>query len=323
MKAKFTSSVLINIVIAICITLFISFIVFMIQGRPAKITITNVRANETSSRQINALPPIDPIIPDTIPHRRYVQLADSIKFARTIKDGISTGFSMQGIIGFQKISRCENCNFHDFDQSYDKNRDYLISFGDWKLDTRQDEIHRTVIYYVKNHRSYLRKTFCKIKSRSKWGSNFDCIEKDIAVPFRIDNYNKNIMVPVSATTFKIARGIGISLTVLFFIYFVYFIIGGFIKFLAEIAQGTPFSERNVNRLKFITLNLLFIPLGAFLINALVIPLVFHNYFTPDIVLDNESWKSLFKPAILCLIFAALYRAFRKGKQLKEENDLTV
>ena len=111
--------------------------------------------------------------------------------------------------------------------------------------------------------------------------------------------------------------------ILFYVYFIYFVIGGFIKVLAEIAQGTPFSERNIKRLRLIALNLLFIPLGVFLINLLLVPLIFHSYFTSDIRLDAESWKSLGKPAILCLIFAALYRAFKKGKALKEENDLTV
>jgi hypothetical protein len=319
MKTKFTTSRIINLAIGAAIALSIGFVVFIFLST----TVGPFNDGSTSSATIDELPPIDPVIPDTIPHRRYKQLTDSIRFIRNRKNGMLQGFSLGGVIGFQTMERCEDCNFRAWDKGHIKDIDYLISFGDWKLDTTGGEFFIPLIYFVKEGKSYLRKTICKKKSQSKWGSNFTCIEKDFAIPFRIDTQRKNIMVPVSETTFKIARIIVIGTTILVFIYFVYFVIGGFIKVLAEIAQGTPFSERNVKRLRFIALNLLFIPLGVFLISVLLVPLVFHSYFTSDIRLDAESWKSLGKPAILCLIFAALYRAFKKGKQLKEENDLTV
>ncbi|MHA4896859.1 DUF2975 domain-containing protein [Pedobacter sp. PWIIR3] len=329
MKANLTTSRIINIVIGTGILLFIGFIVMIfwsssVTNSDTTTTIDTVYASKPPSYEEKELPPIDPEIPATMPHDKYMHLKDSIKLSRLLKNGNLGSSVGMGFVNFYTMVRCERCNFFTMDVRDAKNKEYLLGFSSWKLDTAIGKLPGRVTYYVKDGQSYLRKQICKPdRINSNGEGSFTCHDVDQAVPFRIGVNNRGLMVPVGETTFMITRGIGIGLGVSFFIYFVYFVIGSFIKFLAEIAQGTPFSERNVMRLRFITLNLLIIPLGLFLIDLLVLPLIFHSYFTSDIKLDAESWKSLGKPAILCLIFATLYRAFKKGKALKEENDLTV
>ena len=325
MKANLTTSRIINIVITVVILLFISFFALLFWTKRGFVSDTD---SSRASYKLNSLPPLDPVISYSLPHNKYLQLTDSIKFSREFKNGRNAGgLSVLGPLGFTTLQRCDTCGFTSFWSGKGVKKEYFIRFGDWKLDTARGEDYSPIIYFVKNGQSYLRKRFCKknkyVKSRKSMFTAFTCEEKDVSVPFRVDSQSKSIMIQINKSTFDISMPILVGSYVLFFIYFVYFVIGSFIKFLAEIAQGTPFSERNVKRLKFITLNLLIIPLGLFLINVLIMPLLFHSYFTSDIHLDSESWKSLVKPAILCLIFAALYRAFKKGKALKEENDLTV
>ncbi|MCD0488365.1 DUF2975 domain-containing protein [Pedobacter sp. MC2016-14] len=317
MKLKLTTSAIINLIIGTGIALSILFIVSILWFSSTTMTDWD---STGSSAEMKTLSPIDPVIPDTIPHRQYVKLKDSIKHARQFKNGVSASSTRSELIGFQSIQRCDGCNPWD-NKERKRKKDYLLSLSGWKLDTARGEFYTPVTYFVKNDQPYIRKTFCKPRKLSK--TSFICYEKDIAVPFRVDSENKDIMIPISENFYEIAMPSFMGLSILFFIYFIYFVIGAFVQFLAEIAKGTPFSERNVKRLRFILLNLFFIPLGIFLINLLIIPLIFQSYFTPEVMLDNESWKSLGKPAILCLIFAALYIAFKKGKQLKEESDLTV
>lgn len=102
----------------------------------------------------------------------------------------------------------------------------------------------------------------------------------------------------------------------------YFLFGGFIQFLIEIARGTPFSDSNVKRLRRMAAIFFAIPVFLFLLN-LFLYLIFHRYFTSDVKMSSEIWSSLWKPAALGVIFTALYIAFRQGKKLKEEQDLTV
>lgn len=316
MKIKVKSSHVNIFIISTCIGLFLLFSTYLLKVDK------DTPSDEATFYVENELPPIDPLVSDSLPHNRYVKLKDSIKNARRMKNG-DVGNSFTSIlIGIKTVVRCDSCDFFAFGD-WPEYQEHLISLNGWKLDTTKAQGIYPVVYYVKNGKSYLRKTTCR-KTETK-GSNtiYTCNEKEFAVPFRIDTERKDLLIPISESTSKIIKPLFFGAGILFLLYIIYFLIGGFIKILIEIAQGTPFSDKNVRRLRFITLNLFFIPVGLFLINLIVVPLIFNSYFTSDIRLNDESWKSLGKPAILYLICLCLYMAFKKGKQLKEENDLTV
>ncbi len=320
MKPKITFPHLVNLLIGAFIALSIGFAVLLVQVHTIPF---GMHSGSVSTYTKKELPPIDPEVSWTLPHYRYRALTDSIKFVRLRKDGmLSTNFNVF-FVGVQLNSRCTVCYLYPWNRKEENKTDYLIRLSGWKLDTGSYD--QPVKYFVKGDQSYLRKKVCKeLKpSPNKNIQSFACSETDVAVPFRVDSKTKDVMVPVSKLTFQIVKPALIVIGVLFFIYFIYFVLGSFIKLLIEIAQGDPFSERNIKRLRFIILNLFYIPFGLFVLNLMIMPLFFNAYFTTDVKLNNESWKSLGMPAILYLIFMALYTAFKKGKQLKEENDLTV
>lgn len=260
------------------------------------------------------LPPIDPLISDKIPHYKYAAKMDSIKNIRQMRNGVD-GAGM-GIlnIGIDAMSRCDTCG--DFSSFYKGHvqKEYMISLKNWKLDTGSS--FNPVRYFVKDGQSYLRKIVKKEKKGNK------VYEKDIPVPFRIDAHDKNILIPISQTTYKVLNVMFTGLAILLGIYFILFIFRKFVEFLIEISKGDPFSDKNIKLLRFLMLNAFFVPFGIFALDF-IYALIFNKCFTGDFKLDNESWDNLVKPCFLYLTCSALYNAFKKGKALKEESDLTV
>lgn len=325
MKLNFLNARTINITISVLIILFIilialSVLPFMIKTGSSADSFNVNGAKSIMYSTDSQLEPIDPVISDSISHRKYKHLTDSIKESRNMKNGMLSGGSASTLfIGATRLERCEHCSMWDDDQL--KVEEYFISLHWWTLDTANKSM--PVRYYVKDGKQYLRKTICKPgRPLNGYNEQYNCKEVDIVVPFRYDAWTKSMLIPVSEQAVNVLNVILITLSILLILYTIYYIIGGFFKFLLEIAAGTPFSDRNVSRLKRITLSLLLIPLIVFLLNLLM-RLVFYKYFTEDIKLSQTAWSVLWKPLILSVIFAALYFAFKQGKKLKEEQDLTI
>lgn len=325
MKFNFLNARTINITISVLIVLFIIFIAlsilpFMVKKGSSGNSFGLNESKTTVYSMDNELEPIDPVVPDSISHREYIRLTDSIKQNRLMKSGtLSGGSSSVYFIGTITLDRCESCSIWDDDKL--KIKEHFISLSWWTLDTVGES--RPVQYYVKDGKAYLRKEICKqIHSADKNNEVYNCKQMDTAVPFRYDTQTKSMLIPVDKQTVNLLNTVLIFLGVLLVLYILYYLVGGFIKFLLEIAAGTPFSDRNIGRLKRIMLSLLLVPLVAFALN-LFIRLVFYKYFTADIKLSEVAWSGLWKPVVLSAIFAALYLAFKQGKKLKEEQDLTI
>ncbi|WP_316815957.1 DUF2975 domain-containing protein [Pedobacter nyackensis] len=321
-----TVNMTVNIFVILLALLFVFFIVsiffpFTIKSGPSTFNIDLNGSFTSATYSIdNSLEPIDDLISDTLPHKKYRKLTDSVRQRRNMKNGMLTGSSAQAMfIGGLTLERCENCSMSDDDRL--KTKEHFIKLNWWTLDTvgRPEPIK----YYVKDGKPYLRKTICELKQASRENHKvYNCKEVDVAIPFRYDVRTKSLLIPASNHIVNVLNIVCLVFMVLLFLFFLYFIVGGFIKFLLEIARGTPFSEGNVLRLKIIALSFLWIPLGVFLLNLLM-RLIFYKYFTDDIKLSADAWAVFWKPAVLSVIFAALYFAFKKGKELKDEQDLTV
>ncbi|TKC61488.1 DUF2975 domain-containing protein [Pedobacter hiemivivus] len=320
MKLNFLNSRTINIVVSVLVVSFGVLLLLSILPFMIKTGGSSSDSSATMYEMEKTLVPIDALVPDSISHRRFLRLTDSVKQRRYMKNGTLAGGSFSFMfIGATALQRCEDCSIWDNDKS--KVKEHFISLHWWTLDTVG--VLDPVRYYVKEGKPYVRKVICKPIGLAN-GNNFryKCDEVDIAVPFRYDTWTKSMLLPVSNTTFSILNIILACFAILFILYFLYYIVGGFIKVLLEIATGTPFSDRNVRRLKMIAMSFLLIPLILFLLN-LLIRVVFYKYFTADLKLSTDAWGVFWKPAVLSVIFAALYFAFKQGKKLKDEQDLTV
>lgn len=305
----------INYMVGLLLALFVAFIWMMMQ------TSANPDS-ETSSYHFKTLSPIDPQVSDSLPHYEYKRLKKEIEYARGMKNGRAENGISYGFTGFTVQKRCETCanSYRSFNVGAIK--EYLIRLNWWQLDTGSYE--EPVVYYVKNGQSILRKTTCKPAKEKVFKNTleYSCMETDILVPFRYDQTTHGIMVPVSRTAMEVFE--------IFFKLFSwgtalvcwYMVLTAFAKILMDIRDGDPFSVGNVKRFKWLAIFCFAAPTVLFLLNLLMW-LIFHRYFTADIKLSSEAWLIFWKPLVLGLIFAALYSAFKRGKQLKEEQDLTI
>ncbi|WP_316793764.1 DUF2975 domain-containing protein [Pedobacter frigoris] len=321
MKIIIPSQKTISIIIAVLAIPFIGFAILTFQlstSSTISTSTTSVISTDVSEYQIDKLPPIDPEIPGTLPHYQYKKKTDSIRFKRSLLNG--TGGNGVTYLGIGAV-RTSSDDFIFERNEIPIKKINLIILQWWTLDTGKRE--NPIKYYVKDDQAYLRKTKCQsVKSTRANQTVYKCKETDVPIPFRYNPDNKSIMIPVNKRTvdiifamFPISLAItGIGVT--------YYLFGGFIQFLLEIARGNPFSETNVKRLKRMAIILFAIPVFLLLLN-LVLYLIFQRYFTTDIKMSADIWAFLWKPAILGLIFTALYFAFRQGKRLKDEQDLTV
>lgn len=268
------------------------------------------------------LQPIDPVASDSLRYYQYLKVTDSIRQTRKMKNGMQTSWSVDPwFTGFLIQKRCDTCRTFTNFFNGKTDMDYLIRLKWWQLDS--GTVRNPTIYYVKNGQSYLRKGICKLKKvhKDKF-SEFTCREVDVPVPFRYDKEEHHMLVPVTETTLKIVRPLFAVLGLVLFLFYFSFMLVSFFKMILDIYRGSPFSEMNLIRLRNLMLGCFLPPVVGFLLN-LLLRLIFYRYFTPDIRLSPESWKNFTDLFVLGIIFAALYVAFKKGKQLKEEHDLTI
>ncbi len=334
MKSKFTSNFLINILIGGIVIFFILTAVFTLAPR----WFVSSKANETVNAETDSvssimktvgihheLKPIDQLISDSIPYFKYQRLEDSIHTLRKLRNGdamaLSSSATLNPIATFTG-SYCTTCRIR-----YDPNstphfftlnkpvQNYILLL-DWKIKQSPNKWYGdSSQYYVDDKgQSYLRKRMTNKKHSS--------YPVDIPVPFRYNAKYNCLMIPVQASTKQTVQIILITTALLFFLYALFFIIGGFIKFLLDISRGETFTLMNVRRLKIIAFSLIVYPILIFLVD-LSLPLIFHSYFTGDVTLSISNWPELCIILFMGLVFLLLYKAFRTGKQIKEEQDLTV
>lgn len=261
---------------------------------------------------LETLPPIDQKVPDTLPHSIHKQMQDSIANVRRLKNGMPGPAIRAMMFGVRQNMRCDTCtSFFNQDGGIPE---YLIDLYGWTIDIASYQGSITA-YYVEDGKSYIRKLL------PENGGNL-YREVDAEVPFRFDADSRSIMIPVSKSTYEVARIVVVAFVFLGAVYFLYFLCGGAIKFLVEIARGTPFSDTNVRRLKILAINFFAFPFVLVLFDCLL-GVIFRHYFTPDVKLDLPLWKYFGLPFAIGFVFLLLYIAFRKGKSLKEEQELTV
>lgn len=327
MKIKLTSGLVVNIIIT-------AFIVFVLAGflllHAHSQTSTADRSDDQTVTIYNNPKPIDEVIPDSLPYSRYRRLKDSVTTLRKLRNGdmfnasSNSGF---GLFATYSSNYCNNCNlkshkgavpaFYDSDLPVQ----YYLKLSGWKL--KQTFFPDSVRFYVNNGQSYLRKLLVDSTHKKKNGS----VEKiahyrDIPVLFRYSRESNCIMIPIKKSTKQALETVFTIVGVATVIFYIYFIAGGFLKFLIDVYRGQPFTLKNVNRLKLIALGLIIYPVLMFLLN-LAMPLVFRRYFTGDIVLNNISWTDSWPIFTTGIVFLLLYKAFVNGKKLKEEQDLVI
>ncbi|HEX4371785.1 MAG TPA: DUF2975 domain-containing protein [Puia sp.] len=271
----------------------------------------------------NNLQPIDSVISDSISHRNYIKLTDSIKTIRQLKNGnymVSGGVQTLNLLGTDGGDLCDTCSsrmVHELgffnDRTYTQ---YYIKLFGWKINesklgfTGRD----SVLFHVVHGQSFIRKEV-------RFPQKHKIEPVDIPVKFRYDQRDQCLLIPVSTTTKRIID-ILIAIPGVILGFYMLFLIACFLKFILDLSKGLSFTDENVARLKLIAVSLLIYPVVIFLLN-LLLKLIFHSYFTPDVVMKNDIWENSWKIMGIGIVFLTLWKAFRQGKILKDEQDLTV
>lgn len=315
MKKIRISTKAVSYIVGACFVLFAVLMYMMVQ--------VDTSGNyPSSSYDIKELPPIDPVVSDSLPHFEYRRLQKDVEDLRKMKEGMLTSWgSSAWFTGVRVNKRCDTClSMNGFFKS-EGLKEYLIMLRWWELDTGTHDEPR--VYFVKNGQSLLRKTSCKLLGTDdQQHSRYDCSQVDVPVSFRYDKKEAGIMIPVSKQVLDVFKPVFMIFVWGATMVYLYYMITAFLQVLMDIRNGDPFSVGNVKRLKFLTVFCFAAPTILFLLNLLM-RVVFYRYFTEDIKLSAEAWQIFWKPFALGLIFAALYSAFKRGKQLKEEQDLTI
>jgi hypothetical protein len=287
------------------------------------------------------LKPIDQSPPDSLvaAENRYNKFMDTIKLRRRIKNGndIQGGNGLDILfIGTQVDVSCDTCGSKWFWSQFDaemKTDEYrsspvqrYTSLLGWKLKATKDNIlygPDSVLFHVEHKQAYVRK-YAVISSLLK-GKNdsvyYKYGEVDEPVKFHFDPYDKSLLIPVSKTLMLTIYYISDAIAIISLCYFL-FVAGIFIRFVIDISKGRAFTNKNLRALRLIAITFLLFPLIPFLFN-LLLGLIFHSYFTEDVVLSNATWNQAWKSIAVGLTFLMLYKAFRQGKKLKDEQEFTV
>lgn len=326
MKLKFNTNLVVNIIIAgIAIVMILPWVSFLLT--PKTVSQTSTTTIGTFNSWENNLKPIDTELSENLPYYQYIKLKDSIKLMRSLRDGDEPfkGSFMLGNIGVFYAADCSTCSLADYWRhagSFDTKKSYLALLG-WTLSTHNDLSYIDEgKFYVKNGQGYVRQALIDTSLKKPDGSVNNRIHiKDVPVKFRYNHIGEYLLIPISnAQAHVLVFMWGISLA--FILTYLLYLISAFLRFIVDTSKGEIFTDKNVNRLKFIAASLVGFPIITYGLNY-AMKLIFHDYFIPGVVLKDNLFPGWWMDLVLAVIFLLLYKAFRQGKSLKDEHDLTV
>ncbi len=324
MRLKFTSDHLINGLAILFFCFSLSVILSSEMSGSTETIIVGGSPDDKTDEIYGNLKPVDPELSQELPHSQYLKLKDSIKNSRELKDGVFRSVGASVGIGFIATSSGLFYNNGYIDRGYiggsgvkGENRFYIKLPG-WTL--KEDDYRE---FFVRNDTAFVRKAVWHSQRVSKKNGSFRKGNyEDVPVPFRYDSEEKSVLIPVDQNTTKILYFILCFIALIFVASYLYFIIAGIIKLLIDISRGNVFTDNNIRRLRIVTIvNLLFPVLILFL--HFLMKLVFWKHFTNDLVMSKSVYESQWENIVMGIIALLIFKAFKQGKKIQEQQDLTI
>lgn len=137
-----------------------------------------------------------------------------------------------------------------------------------------------------------------------------------------DAVTTRVMLPISKSIEYILKGLWFVSVAIGLFLFVGIILGGIIRLIEEIAKGNAFTKYTIIILRNIFYTVLAIPL-IYLIGSFAIWFYMNLKYPGEFGLDPAVYFSSARIMLVAVFFYALYRAFKNGYELQQENELTV
>jgi hypothetical protein len=323
MKIKFNTNIVVNVVIGAAIILYMIQFVSLMNNHTKGLSGKSDLAGSVS----NNLKPIDPVISTNLPYYKYVSVRDSIQNLRNFKNqnviddaGAELGYVIGTTGSYILCDTCNVKNYLDARKLFNNRKghtQYFVQLPGWKLKAAANDYYNddSVRFFRENNQSYIRK---KVVNQSVNGRLHYI---DVPVPFGYQQRLQCLLIPVSESTRNIISII-VGICIFMFVFYMLYLLAAFLRFIADLSKGLSFTDKNVRRLRLIAISLLIYPCVLFLL-AMLMRFIFHQYFTPDVIINDALFKYSLKPIGFGLVFLLLFRAFNQGKLLKDEQDLTV
>ena len=265
----------------------------------------------------------DSNVPDSIGYNEYNRLRDSIVTMRDLRENnflFDGDVSMTPILYMRSAINCDTCSLSWFYEhgafvGDTSKRAYFILLSGWKITTEKQQFlwGDSDIFKTDNNKYVLntdKPYFKKVNPRYNAPSDV-----------RYSKQHKCVMIPISKTAYGVIS-LSFEVFALATVILALFLISGFINLILDLAKGLSFTTQNLKRLKRISYALIILPLFIFVLN-LLLRLLFNKYLDGDVELDPEIWAHTWRIVAVGIIFYALFEAFKQGKKLKDEQDLTV
>ncbi|KLT65563.1 hypothetical protein AB669_10845 [Pedobacter sp. BMA] len=211
----------------------------------------------------------------------------------------------------------ESFGIYEYQDSTQAAKTTYLTTKDWGFIIGSDHFDAT-IYHSKGGKSFIRYPIITKISKHHFKYRYE----DREVGFKYDLREKQILLPLQKPYQKLIANTFLWIIVIISFFVMLFGIVLFIRFLIAVSLNRIFEEYNILRLLLISLSCFLTVLFPYLV-ALVLYVVYNKELSVGLVFLKKFSSTDFSLIVAGIFFAVLYRAFKKGKALKEENELTV
>lgn len=328
------SNRIVNLILGL-IVLFMVIQFYILTGSNTIIDFSNTESSSTISYNIDPDSLYRVSLPDTLPYRVYQHKMDSINSCSNnlLRNHLwAKGWQKESGVGVGEFSECDTCDYSKYNPIYESGDKGVSKFyltlsdlepvkGDPRFDAPPIIFSNLGFTYMK----YL--NIDKIVKRNgETGASAHFVVKKLkyrVVDWNIstDKTHKKILIPVSKTYYQIFNVFSIVIAIALALLFFTVIVRGFIVFLIEIAKGKAFSVENYKKLYRIAYLIAFIPLYN-IIPKLIFHWIYRSYYQNEFTIYID-WGENIKWIFIALVILILAKAFKKGYQIQQEQDLTV
>lgn len=262
---------------------------------------------------------------DSLPYYEYRRIEDSLKRIRSAKelDNKSVGSGQRfGSLGFFNIKINRDPMIYDFSETdsllqLKEEKLYYLSLDGYNLNYENK-------FFVQNGKFYLAivkwDSVVKRKYDSTTVGHYQ--RKEIKVRYATDN--QRILIPISKKKYNSFES---ALTIFLFIsifFLIYIFIGLPIQILVDISKGRAFTKENIRRFKLMAFVLFFCTfLKVF--SPYILDFFYRKMIPKEFRLEPVS-SAIISNIYLFLIALVLFfvgKAFQRGYNLQQEQDLTI